>query len=246
MRKLNLLKCAMLGMCLSMLYTGSAMAAETSTAAAPDTAVSSEATTDTPAVSSAVKEMMQKQLEIDKILFEDKTKELEEKGITITYTSPLDTAVEVAILPFTSENESFVYDLLGKDKVSVVEGVEPELMATSGLANDGKMYKGAESGAGTEVAEDDGVMTIQGEAAGNPEDAAVTEDTAGNASVEDPSIPVDDSKAAESGVVVVSAPTGTDTNTATTPSPTIIASVIAVILVLSGVVYVVQRKKETK
>ncbi|WFR55319.1 hypothetical protein QA584_17110 [Anaerocolumna sp. AGMB13025] len=77
--------------------------------------------------------------EINKIIFEDKIKDIESKDIAIMSTVPVDGVVEIGILPFTKENIDYIYSLTGKDQVKVVEGVEPELMATSGIATDGVM-----------------------------------------------------------------------------------------------------------
>lgn len=243
MRKLNLVKFAMLGMCLSMLYTGRALAAENDGTVKMDAAVSTEASAGSSQESQSVKEMMQKQLEIDKILFEEKTQELTDKGITVTYTSPLETAVEVAIIPFNPENESYVYELLGKDNVSVVEGVQPELLYASGVAEDGKVYKGEGTGETADVPEEDGIMTIQGEDA--VDDGAAVENTDDKAVMETTAATTDASKAAESGVAAA-VPVSAEIDIQAGRSPIVIASVIAVILVLSGAVYLVQRKKQMK
>lgn len=246
MRKLNLVKFAMLGMCLSMLYTGRALAAENDGTVKMDAAVSTEASAGSSQESQSVKEMMQKQLEIDKILFEEKTQELADKGITVTYTSPLETAVEVAIIPFNPENESYVYELLGKDNVSVVEGVQPELIYASGVAaEDGKMYKGEGAGETADVPEEDGIMTIQGEVVEDALDDTAVEDTDGKAVMETTAATTDASKAAESGVAAA-VPVSAEIDIQAGRSPIVIASVIAVILVLSGAVYLVQRKKQVK
>ena len=244
MRKMNLLKVAMLAMTITLLYGGTAKAAETE---APDTTASSEIlyTTSVSVDNPQVKEMMQKQLEVDKTLFEDKVKDLEDKGITVTYTAPLETAVEVAIIPFNTENENFVYDLLGKDNISVVEGVAPELIYASGAATgEEPVYKGEEAQEPTKNLVDDGIMTIQGDS------ETVTDDqTAGTGEetneAELTSTTVDPSKAAESGITKA-APVSAEINTAAQRSPVVIGAVITFILLLSGIVYFVQRKKEAK
>ncbi len=95
--------------------------------AAPDSLASSEAVDE---------KLLDKQDEVNKILFQDKINELEGKEIGIMHTAPVDGAVEVGILPYTEENIDYIYSILGKDMVNVVEGKEPELMATSGIATD--------------------------------------------------------------------------------------------------------------
>lgn len=243
MRKMNLLKVAMFAMTITLLYGGTAKAAENeSVAKDPEIAVSSDVLYNTAAVgeSSEVKAMMQKQLEIDKI-FEDKQKNLEEKGITITYIEPLDATVEVAIIPFTAENESYVYELLGKDKVSVVEGVAPELIYASGVATgEEPVYKGGEEP--IENLEDDGIMTIQGETKTDDLTTGTGKDTE---EIELTSSVEDSGKAAETGVTKA-APVSGEINTQAQRSPVVIGAVVTFILLLSGIVYFVQRKKETK
>lgn len=80
--------------------------------------------------------LLDRQDEVNKILFQDKINELENKKITITAATAVDGAVEVGILPYSQENIDYIYGILGDDMVNVVEGKEPELMATSGLAAD--------------------------------------------------------------------------------------------------------------
>ncbi|WMJ88815.1 hypothetical protein [Anaerocolumna sp. MB42-C2] len=96
-------------------------------AEAPDTAVSSEGIDNN---------LVTRQDEVNKTLFEDKVSELETKGISIMYTTPIDGHIEVGINPYNEDNAKFIYSLTGEDMVKVVLGKEPELMATSGLAAD--------------------------------------------------------------------------------------------------------------
>lgn len=100
---------------------------KTNEAAAPDTAVASEVVKNS---------LVTRQEEVNKVLFEDNSSELESKGIAIMHTTPLEGYIEVGILPYNEENVKFIYSLTGEDKVKVVEGKEPELMATSGIATD--------------------------------------------------------------------------------------------------------------
>jgi hypothetical protein len=72
--------------------------------------------------------IIQKQQGIDKYLFEEHTKEIEEKGLTITHTAPLEDYVEIGITPFNKDNENYLYEIFGKDNVKVVEGQQATLM----------------------------------------------------------------------------------------------------------------------
>jgi hypothetical protein len=84
--------------------------------------------------------LYEKQAAFDKILFEEKLKEIEEKGITVTHTYPADGYVEVGITPFNEENQKYILDLLGSDEAEVVEGttavtLTDELMSTTSAAD---------------------------------------------------------------------------------------------------------------
>jgi hypothetical protein len=80
--------------------------------------------------------LYEKQAAFDKILFEEKLKEIEEKGITVTHTFPADGYVEVGITPFNEENQKFIIGILGGDEVKIVDGImaitlTDELMSTT-------------------------------------------------------------------------------------------------------------------
>jgi hypothetical protein len=66
--------------------------------------------------------MIEKQKEIDQYIFVDKKEELEERGITVTHTGPLENTVEIGILPYTQENITYFQDVFGKDQVTIVDG----------------------------------------------------------------------------------------------------------------------------
>lgn len=70
------------------------------------------------------KEIYIKQVELDRTLFNEYISDLYEKGITVTHTVPTDEYVEIGITPFNEENANFIYDLVGKDKIKIVEGIE--------------------------------------------------------------------------------------------------------------------------
>ncbi|MCC5911360.1 MAG: hypothetical protein JJT76_13065 [Clostridiaceae bacterium] len=85
-------------------------------------------------------EILQRQREIDKYLFEDHTEEMNEKDFRVTHTGPYNDYVEVGITPYSEKNANYLYELLGEDKVKVVEGYQAELLntalATSGIEAD--------------------------------------------------------------------------------------------------------------
>jgi LPXTG-motif cell wall-anchored protein len=150
MIKTKFVKAFMLGMCVSALSAGVAFAETvdkkaveitTQNVTAPDSSVPSDGEVpELAAVSGLAQDDLNAKLdEVNKIIFEDNIKDIESKEIAIMSTAPLDGSVEIGILPFTKENIEYIYGLTGKDQVKVVEGVQPELMATSGIATDGVM-----------------------------------------------------------------------------------------------------------
>jgi hypothetical protein len=69
-------------------------------------------------------ELTQKQNEIDRYVFEKHAKDFADKGIIVTNTGVIGEYVEVGIAPFNEENSNYIYEIFGKDKVKVVEGVQ--------------------------------------------------------------------------------------------------------------------------
>ncbi len=139
---------------------------KTTEAVAPNTPASSEA---------ADNSLVKRQDEVNKVLFEDKSSDLESKGISIMHTTPVEDYIEVGILPYNDENVKYIYSLTGEDKVKVVEGKEPELMATSGIATDGEMtateegnvktVSATDTTAGNKEKESENILPIAGVAA---------------------------------------------------------------------------------
>jgi len=72
-------------------------------------------------------EMLEKQREIEELLLIKNAKELEAKGLTITHIRPIESFVEIGITPYTSENVSFIFDVVGKGYVSIIDGGEESL-----------------------------------------------------------------------------------------------------------------------
>jgi hypothetical protein len=87
-------------------------------------------------ITSTDEAMYEKQAAFDKILFEEKLNEIENKGISVTHTFPTDGFVEVGITPFNEENQKFIIELLGSDEVEVVDGVMAvTLMSTQSVTD---------------------------------------------------------------------------------------------------------------
>lgn len=89
----------------------------------PDTPVSSDG--NTSVASDPVSEAMyQKQSGIDKLLFENHKEELAQKGIIVTHTGATNEYVEIGITPFNEDHATYLKQLLGDDKIKIVEGFQ--------------------------------------------------------------------------------------------------------------------------
>ncbi|MGI6706795.1 MAG: hypothetical protein ACOX6S_11340 [Clostridia bacterium] len=81
--------------------------------------------------------LIQKQQEVDRY-FAEHQKELEDKGIIMTYTGvdPEGEFVEVAILEYTEEKADYLYELFGREQIKVVPGEEIVLLTTEADASE--------------------------------------------------------------------------------------------------------------
>lgn len=68
--------------------------------------------------------LAKKQEEIDYIVFNKNSKEIEEKGFTVVSTGMVNKFVEVRIEPYNEENAEYLYNIFGTDMVKIVEGQE--------------------------------------------------------------------------------------------------------------------------
>jgi len=66
--------------------------------------------------------LSKKQMEIDKYIFEQHNEEIEKMGIIVTSTGVVGNVVEVSITPYDVKSADYLYELFGKDMVSVVAG----------------------------------------------------------------------------------------------------------------------------
>lgn len=173
MFKKNLAMAIMLGLCMATLSTGSAFAMIAEKPATRDEAQSPE-----------LDALYARQAEIDKILFEDNVKETEKLGFLVNYTGVVDDYIEVGISPYSDEFANFIYDLVGKDDVKVIE-MDQSIMYASGVAT-GTATSDVVNDA--EAATDDQEVQIQIESTSNLDDAVpepvLYETTAANANDE--------------------------------------------------------------
>lgn len=150
------IKMISLSLCLTIATTGMAFA---------DTSTDSVLTTlDEPVSNTPIEvkvkvdeKIYNKQVEIDNVLFKDRSSVLESKGINITHTVIVDDYIEIGIEPFNEENANMIYDLVGKDLVKVVEGTMAITLEGS-LAADGTPE--AKSEINTTVATEAQVVSI--------------------------------------------------------------------------------------
>ncbi|EKN65468.1 copper amine oxidase domain-containing protein [Neobacillus bataviensis LMG 21833] len=77
--------------------------------------------------------MIEKQKEVDKMIFEEKQAELAEKGITVTYTAPLETSIEIGIQPYNEETINYFNEIFGVNNVSIVDGGQQAVIMSSNV-----------------------------------------------------------------------------------------------------------------
>ncbi len=123
MIKKNIAMAVMLGLTMASLSTAPAYAMLATSTTASD--ISSEQSN----------ELTSKQSEIDKLLFEANAKSIEKQGFMVNYTGVVNDYVEIGISPYSDENANFIYDIVGKDKVKVVE-MDQSILYASGVAAD--------------------------------------------------------------------------------------------------------------
>ena len=76
-------------------------------------------------------DILQKQREIDQYLFEDNIVELEERGIFVSHTRPFEDTIEIGISPYTKDHADYLYNELGKENITVVNGENAEIFTTN-------------------------------------------------------------------------------------------------------------------
>lgn len=131
MLKSKLVKGLLVGMSLSMMFTSAALAStDANSNSEEEFTIQIESVQENLAVDGVSEEVMQKQREIDENLFKDNLEKIREKGFTVTHTAPMADYVEIGITPYSEENANYIYDIVGKDMVKVVEGQQAVLYDT--------------------------------------------------------------------------------------------------------------------
>ena len=138
MIKKNLFKAVLLSVCIASSYTGSAFAMAQVTPKAVEE------------LSPQMQAIYTRQSEIDKLLFEENTKKIEELGFMVNSTSVVEDKIEISISPYEDEFADLIYDIVGKDDVTVVEMDQSILYATGAVVDpaveDGKPVSDDQAG----------------------------------------------------------------------------------------------------
>lgn len=81
--------------------------------------------------------MYKRQGEIDRYLFEEHKDEIAAKGISVTHTVASNEYVEIGITPYSDENAEYLYNVLGRDQLKVVEGTQAVTLEAGAPLNEG-------------------------------------------------------------------------------------------------------------
>jgi hypothetical protein len=166
MIKSKLLKAIALGLTMSALYTGAAFAGQIDGGTSP----AYEGQVIDPETSA----LYDKQLEIDRYLFADHSKETEQLNFKIVYTGVVEDKVEIGITPYSDENADYLYQIFGSESVEVIESDESILYTTMDIAPVSELVDPIDPSLNEDI------YTLYGAA-----DSAVTDDVAVNTAVSD-------------------------------------------------------------
>ncbi len=227
MIKKNLLKTVMLGFCMAALTTAPAYAM---LAEEPAPSVTEDASPETKA-------LYAKQGEFDKILFETNSKAIEDLGFMVNYTQVVEDYIEIGISPFSDANADFIYELVGKDGVKVVE-FDQSIIYAGGIAQD--------SAADDAVTDAEVIMEKDDNSETTPEEEELT--------IQIESIDADDANEEEKvykntsadgeEVQVVSASDEAENDESVTPM--VVLAIVGGAALIGGAVVLSSKKKATK
>ena len=120
MIKVKLKKAAAIGICCAVITSGSVYAMSNDLVLDQVVPIMAVETDD--------QELLALQSKIDQYIFVDHVQDIAQAGFKVTNTGPMGDYVEVGILPYTEENAEYLYQLFGRKKVKVVEGVQAYLL----------------------------------------------------------------------------------------------------------------------
>lgn len=146
MSKSKLFKGIMMGVCVSLLSTSAAFAAEIgggqSSAEGRMPLIEDkgiieivEASTLERKIPELNDAVLLKQKEIDQFVFVDQVNKISEMGFKVIYTAPSDKVVEIGITPYKEEFANYLYEALGKDEIVVVNSEDVMLYTTMAADN---------------------------------------------------------------------------------------------------------------
>jgi hypothetical protein len=203
------IKAVMLGLCMASLSTGNAFAMEV---------VKEAPAVQTEEISLKLQELYDRQEEIDKILFEEHAKDMEEMGFIVSSTGVLEDAIEISITPYEEKFADYIYELVGKDGIKVTE-MDQSILYATGVAPDQAVADTAEAEVITDqeatavdadladnsgVAIEDEKLEIQIESANNPDNEAIDEETAPvNDEIRTLSITADEKEGVSAPVIIL-------------------------------------------
>lgn len=144
----KLLKAAALGLCLSVLVSGTAFA-QGGGSSPSSVGISSE----------EMDILMKRQDEINFLVFSEYAREIEDKDFQIIYTGVGDSYVEIGISPFDQDNVDYLYEILGNDQVKVVESDEVVLYTGDAIEEAAHAGDAADTDAPDRVIMDTGLDT---------------------------------------------------------------------------------------
>jgi hypothetical protein len=234
MIKKNLLKTVMLGLCMATITTGSAYAT-----LAEDTTPSA-----TEEVSDQTKALFAKQGEIDKLLFETNAKEIEKLGFMVNYTGVVENDIEIGISPYNEDNANYIYELVGKDGVKVIE-FDQSVLYASGAAPDATTDEVVTD---AEVIMDKEDTAVDADKSGNSDDT-LTDDEKVQIQIE--SIDANDEEkvyktttddAVENRTIAATSEEAKDD----VSTPIIVLSIVGGVALLGGAVLLTNKKKASK
>lgn len=172
----HLIKAVLLGVCMASLSTANAFAME-----ADRPAVGTEE------ITPELQKLYDKQKEIDRVLFEEHTKDIEEMGFFISSTGVLEDVIEISISPYEEKFADYIYKLVGKEGIKVTE-MDQSILYATGVAPDQAVADTSEAevildkeatiAVDADLADDSGLavedekLEIQIESVGNPDDNA--------------------------------------------------------------------------
>lgn len=84
--------------------------------------------------------ILNKQIEINQYVFNQYKDKISEKGFEVTHTAPFKDYVEIGITPYNEENAEYLYSILGRDMVKVVEGQQVAIMEGKEVLYDAELY----------------------------------------------------------------------------------------------------------